>query len=121
MQKASPQSLIESGYLKARQLVSASQPDDRLSFARAMVLAAVSAYWREVDAGLRWNWSLPEPPTDDLKELDILVSKRAKRNKLERMVERLYGNDVSPQTILQRDALRRTIVACESGTRDFVR
>ncbi len=64
MRKTSPQSLIESGYLKARQLASASQPDDRLSFARAMVFAAVSAYWREVDAGLRWNWSLPDPPTD---------------------------------------------------------
>ncbi len=64
MRKASPQTLIESGYLKARQLVSVSQPDDRLSFARSMVLASVSAYWREVDAGSRRNSKLPDPPAD---------------------------------------------------------
>ncbi len=64
MRKTSPKSLIESGYLQARQLVSATKPDDRLSIARAMVLAAVSAYWREVDPGSRWNWKLPDPPAD---------------------------------------------------------
>lgn len=54
--------------MKARQLVSASQPDERLSFVRAVVFTAISAYWCEVDREVktdsRWNWSLPDLPTE---------------------------------------------------------
>ena len=64
MQKESPQLMIESACSRARSLASLLQPEDRMDFARAMVFAVISAYWRELDAGTRREWSLPDSPAD---------------------------------------------------------
>ncbi len=64
MRKEPSKSIIDSGYMKARLLASEFQLEEQMGFARAMVSAAIFAYWREVDTGSRWNWGLPDPLSD---------------------------------------------------------
>ena len=64
MPARSPQASIEQGSSSARTLASAVKQEDRMNFARAMVLRIVSAYWHELQKELRRSSPLCKPPID---------------------------------------------------------
>lgn len=50
--------------LKVRGLTASVEGEERLAFARAVVLTAIFTYWREQNAGAECQWSLCDPPLD---------------------------------------------------------
>ena len=56
--------IAEEGASSARKLASSVRNDGRLDFARAVALAAVSAYWKERQALSGRGWPLRELPSD---------------------------------------------------------
>lgn len=60
----SARAMVEDGSLSARTLASSVTHEARLEFARAVVFAAVSAYWKRVDAVSGRGWTLPSVPSE---------------------------------------------------------
>ena len=56
--------IVEEGASTVRKLASTVRNDERLGFARAVALAAVSAYWKERQALSGRGWRLRELPSD---------------------------------------------------------
>ena len=56
--------IVEEGASSVRKLASLVRNEERLDFARAVALAAVSAYWKELQALSGRGWRLREPPSD---------------------------------------------------------
>ena len=55
---------VEDGASRVRKLAASVRREERLGFARAVVLGVVSAYWKELRAESGRGWSLREPPSD---------------------------------------------------------
>ena len=56
--------IVEDGASSVRKLASSVEREERLDFARAVVLGVVSAYWKELQVVSDRGWSLREPPSD---------------------------------------------------------
>ena len=56
--------IVEEGASSVRKLASSVRSEERLDFARAVALAAVSAYWKELQALSGRGWPLRELPSD---------------------------------------------------------
>ena len=56
--------IVEEGASSVRKLASAVRSEERLDFARAVALAAVSAYWKERQALSGRGWPLRGLPSD---------------------------------------------------------
>ena len=56
--------VVEDRTLDARRMASSIARDDRLDFARAVVFAVVSAYWKELRGRVRSTGSMRESPPD---------------------------------------------------------
>ena len=55
--------IVEDGVSSVRKLASSVKREERLDFARAVVLGVVSAYWKELQAVSGRGWSLRELPS----------------------------------------------------------
>ena len=60
----SARTIVEEGASTVRKLASTIRNEERLDFARAVALAAVSAYWKEQKAPVSRGWPLRELPSD---------------------------------------------------------
>ena len=56
--------IVEDGASSVRKLASSVRSEERLDFARAVVLGVVSAYWKALQAVSGRGWSLRELPSD---------------------------------------------------------
>lgn len=56
--------IVEGGASSIRKLASSVRREERLDFARGVVLGVVSAYWKERQTISGRGWSLREPPSD---------------------------------------------------------
>lgn len=71
----SARGILSNGLTAARSLASASETEGRLTFARAMTYAAVSAYWKQLENGSPDRWPLTELPASiSLMQLDESAS-----------------------------------------------
>ena len=56
--------IVEDGASSVRKLASSVEREERLGFARAVVLSVVSAYWKALQAVSGRGWPLRELPSD---------------------------------------------------------
>lgn len=79
--------MLQKEILSARTLAASIHTDDRLGFARGIVRAAISSYWRELQTRSASGWALCDPPSDldvgslpgDGKELAQAIGRSAAR------------------------------------------
>ena len=76
--------------MSARRLLLSVKHKDRIDFARAVVFAVISAYWKELQTVSDQDWSLCELPTD----IEVAVVSMEARDLAENIGTAVAGLDV---------------------------